>query len=85
LAHQVEVRGCGVAGKVTRMRLVEGVITIEGALLMYGWTDLPRQDVDSFAPLLHILIEGIAPVRIDVAVVRHVLTTVCVRSKVEGG
>jgi hypothetical protein len=85
LAHQVEVRGCEVAGKVTRMRLVEGVITIEGVMLMCGWIDSPRRGADVFAPFVHILIEGIVSVRIDIAVVRHVLTAVCVRSRFDCG
>jgi hypothetical protein len=71
--------GCEVAGKLTRRRLVDVVITIEGALLMYRWIDSPGRDVDVSAPFIRFLVDVIASVSINFAEARHFLTTAQVK------
>jgi hypothetical protein len=73
--------GCEVAGKLTRRRLVDVVVPIEGALLMYGRIDSPGRNVDVSAPFIRFLVDVIASVSIDFAEARHILTTVGVRSQ----
>lgn len=80
-ADQVKVMWCEVVGKMTRRRLVKVVINIEVALLMYGLINSPGRSVYFFTPFIRLLIEVIASIEIDFAEVRHVLTTVAVRSQ----
>ena len=80
-ADQVKVMWCEVVGKMTRRRLVKVVINIEVALLMYGFINSPGRSVYFFTPFIRLLIEVIASIEIDFAEVRHVLTTVAVRSQ----